>query len=149
MVQVPVTEVIRTTAPCHYLVEGVDTLHVVHGPEREVCSHPGGSVHIPSDSLMEVPCGILRALGTTVEVLAGIFRDPDGLAEAVMEFIDVLNKRLRVHIIPVNRYTIKSAASSASTQKLLDPCIARGSRGGSGRDKIITLILQRLDILLP
>jgi len=54
----------------HELVEGVDTLHILHDAEGEVGSYPGSALHEVDSGGHEALYLALRALSAAIEVLA-------------------------------------------------------------------------------
>jgi len=62
----------------HELVEGVDTLHILHDAEGEVSSYPGGTFHEVDRGGHEVLYLLLGALSATIEVLARELSRHDG-----------------------------------------------------------------------
>jgi hypothetical protein len=86
--------------------------------------------------------------------------------ECVVEVRNVVDEALRGDIIVMNRNAIKletviyqdgwtwrpreaHRAAITSGKEVLHPFLTRGSRGGRGRDKPVTVSLEWLDVLFP
>jgi len=91
---------------------------------------------------------ILSALSTTVEILASKLGNPDGEIEGVVVVLNVGDESVGANIVPMNSKTIESA-SCACLHESLGPSHTVGVTGAGWANELVTLALQRLDILLP
>ena len=107
------------------------------------------AVHEVAGGLHERGDLAVRALlVATAEVLASILGDPDGATKGIMVVLDVRNELLSIGTIPVSGNEI-NVATTALTNELLEPGLARGRIGGGRGTKGVTLGLERLNVLLP
>jgi len=131
------------------LVERVYVTHVVEGTEGEVVGDPALAVHEGLDSLHEVPDLVLVALGTSTEVLASELGGPDGVAKGGVHVLEIADHGIGVSAIEMDSKTVNSASAVAGFEELLHPGLAGRSISAGGGDKLVTLVLERLDVLLP
>lgn len=87
-------------------------------------------------------------LVATAEVLAGILGDPDSATKGITVILDVRNELLSIGTIPVSGNEI-DAATTALTNELLEPGLARRCVGGGRGTKGVALGFERLNVLLP
>jgi len=133
----------------HELVEGVDTLHVLHDTEGEVGRDPVSLLHVGNDGAHEVVNLVLAALSATVEVLAGKLSGVDREVVGVVPVLDVFDETFGSNVVIVNGNSLESAASVASFHEVAHPDLTvRVGRCGRG-DEGVALVLEGLNVLLP
>jgi len=141
-------EVGRLPISSHKLVEYVDTLHVMHDTESEVCEDVASAIHPAGDCAHEILNLGLVALSTSSKVLACKLGDPDVPVEGGMEILAIADELLRISAIPMYANKIHGTAI-AIRKELLQPNFATRPRGDGGRNEAVAMALEGLEVLLP
>jgi len=130
------------------LVVPVDIEHIVQHAECEVLFNPGLTIHETGNLAHEGENFISSALSATAKVLASEFRYPDGSSKGVVGVTDVIYETLSTGTVVVSRNGI-DLATSTSTQEIVHPTFAAGTVCASGRNELVTRILERFHKLPP
>jgi len=133
----------------HELVVSIDALHVVHDTETEVSGDPFGRLHEFDNGFPEGVSLGHGALSTVVEVLASKLSSHDGLVVGVVPKVQVVDHSLGGDIVVVNTVVIRVASSIAGFVPVVNPNLAVRVRAGGGRNELVTLVLEGLEVLLP
>jgi hypothetical protein len=136
------------TTVIHKPVVVVDTRHVNHHTEVGISLNKVRIFQERNRLLNESPSLIRSALRATVEVLAGPFSDPDGLAKGVVPVVDISDEGVRADVVPMNGNEIKLAVR-ADFDKPLHPGHAVGVGRGGGGSNTDSSSLERRDRLAP
>lgn len=140
----------------HQGVVGVDVLHVLHDTEGRVAVDPILLVHPRAHLRVHVPDSAVVTLSAAVEVLARILGDPKGLADLVVEVLEVLLEVVDVDIVVVDWGEVGAAIPvgvallNTGLVEALDPLHSVGSRRGGGTTELDALVVtQRKELLNP
>jgi len=129
----------------HILVNASWGIHVAKGKVQQnkvLAFDPGNSAGV------EIPRVARAWLRSAIKVLKGVFGNHDGLAEAVMPFVDVVLELLQGSVIPVDAGVVP-LTFGAIFLEILHPSIPIGVGACSGTAELVSVVTEGLEVLPP